>query len=186
MNWKPLATWTQQDQVGQVQGANGFQFIGSYYQNHQGANEKWMYDRNGNWFAITPDGNIRKWNNVSFATSPVIATVSPLVYDNPNLLFNAGLSQAQTAQMDQVQGTYGFQFIGSYYQNHQGMNEKWIYDRAYNWYAITPDGSIRKWNNVSFATSPVVASVAPAVYDHPDWLFAASGALSQAQQDQTN
>jgi hypothetical protein len=59
------------------------------------AQEKFLASSNnsnpsaGNLFLITPDGNLRQWNNSSALTSPIVANVGLAVYLNPDLIYNA-------------------------------------------------------------------------------------------------
>jgi hypothetical protein len=70
------------DQLGQLRDQFCFQFVGSYLVNCEGFGEKWFKDRLGNWFALTPDGFNSSARNV-------VATLSPLVFDDPDLLFRS-------------------------------------------------------------------------------------------------
>ncbi len=182
-----------QDQLNQLQASNGFHFAGSYYQNYSGLNEKWFEDRNNQWFVLKPDGSLVSGSG-NLATNPVLATLSPVVFDNPNLLFQAqgSLDPALVVSLAQFQASYGFHTVGSYYQNSTGFNEKWFKDQSGRWFALTPDGTLTLWSGSSFSTSLKVTTFSPAVYDNPNLLFnetslsvaaptgSAQGAITQA------
>jgi hypothetical protein len=67
----------------------GFRFNNSFYQNYLGLNEKWIWsDIEAAWYIMRTDGRIHKWlGGKTLGTQ--VAKVSPLVWDNPNLLFTA-------------------------------------------------------------------------------------------------
>jgi uncharacterized protein YkwD len=73
-------------------------YTGTYLQNAIGLNEKWLQSStsnqaNGGWYAILPDGEIRAWTGGN-STGPTIAQLSPAVYANPSLLYNAASATA--------------------------------------------------------------------------------------------
>jgi hypothetical protein len=76
------------DQLGQLQQTYGFHFGGNYRLNTLKLNEKWFQDRKGNWYVLTTDGRIQRWQHGSLSTQAV-ATVDLLVWDLPDLLFQA-------------------------------------------------------------------------------------------------
>jgi hypothetical protein len=103
-----------------------------------------------------------------------VTTVDPSVYADPQLLFQAPvmLTPSTLDQLGQLQQTHGFHFAGSYRFNTLNLNEKWFQDRNGNWYVLTTDGQIRRWQHGSLSTQ-VVATVDLLVWDLPDLLFQA-------------
>jgi hypothetical protein len=172
-----------QSQLGQLEETRGFHFAASYWQNYLGLNEKWLQDKSGSWYVITTNGELRPWQGSSRLGSP-IATVDPVVWDNPDLLFTAALSPSAQSQLGQLQDQFGFHFNGGYYQDYLGLNAKWLQDRSGNWYALFSDGTLKSWalvkGQVSFTT---VAKVDPAVYTDPELLFQAPATLTLAALD---
>jgi hypothetical protein len=174
---------------------HGFHFVGSYYQNSHGANEKWFQDRDNQWWALTPNGDLIKWDGKSFASSRQNANTTvhlsqytgataSFVFDDPNLLFNASvvLPASLLSELSQLRLDHGFHFVGSYYQNCDGANEKWFQDRDNQWWALTPNGDLIKWDGKSFASSrqnanttvhlsQYTGATAPLVFDDPNLLF---------------
>ncbi len=70
----------------------GFKALTSYSQNLQGLNEKWISDRNGTWFAILPNGELRKWGGSStnlMSAANLIATLDATFHTDPAKLWNA-------------------------------------------------------------------------------------------------
>jgi hypothetical protein len=77
----------------QLNQQHGFHpYNGSYYQNLWGQNEKWLVDKNGAWYMLLPTGQIYRWAQTVAATitpANLTATLSPAVYAEPRLLWNA-------------------------------------------------------------------------------------------------
>jgi hypothetical protein len=165
------------DQLGQLRDQFGFQFVGSYLVNCEGFGEKWFKDRLGNWFALTPDGSLVRWDGKSFNSSArnVVATLSPLVFDDPDLLFRAqvNLSADALAAAAQLQEQFGFHLVGSLMENLLGFGEKWFQDQGGNWFALVPDGSLVPWDRRSFASSAqkTITHLDALFYDDPELLF---------------
>jgi hypothetical protein len=71
----------------------GFQeYGGSYYQNMWGQNEKWLVGKNNVWYMLLPTGQLYRWaQSVAATLTPanLIATLSPAVYAEPRLLWQA-------------------------------------------------------------------------------------------------
>jgi len=166
------------DQLSQSRSDHGFHFAGSYHRNAHGANEKWFQDRDNQWWALTSDGDLVQWNGISFASSSQNTVhLSPIVFDDPNRLFNATLAMPASLQnqLSQSRLDHGFHFVGSYNQNAHGANEKWFQDRDNQWWALTSDGDLVKWNGISFASSKQNAGttvrLSAIVFDDPNLLF---------------
>jgi subtilisin family serine protease len=70
----------------------GLTYLGSYYQNAWGQNEKWLSSTNRTWYAILPSGQLRRWAGSMTATlqaANLIATLDPSFYADPSKLWNA-------------------------------------------------------------------------------------------------
>jgi hypothetical protein len=68
----------------------GLSTTGSYYLNKNGMNEKWLLDRNRNWYFILPNGEFRRWvgtNAASMLAANLVATFDPTYYANPKQLW---------------------------------------------------------------------------------------------------
>jgi len=64
---------------------HGFYSDGNYWTNYLGQNERWIRDSDHQWFYLLPGGELHQWND-SFDNSPLIATLSADVYEDPTLL----------------------------------------------------------------------------------------------------
>jgi subtilisin family serine protease len=70
----------------------GLTYLGSYYLNVWGANEKWLGGAGGVWYCILPNGELRRWAGTMSATltaANLVATVGTNCYADPSLLWNA-------------------------------------------------------------------------------------------------
>jgi hypothetical protein len=73
----------------------GFYTVGSYGVNPNGP--KWFVDRVGDWYAVFGDGTLKKWTGKTYNPAThlltdnfvTLATVDPLVWTDPTLLFGA-------------------------------------------------------------------------------------------------
>lgn len=69
-----------------------FNFLGSYYTNSRGANEKWVIGKNNIWYAIMPNGEVRRWTGTmpdTLTAANLIATLDVSYYNDPTKLWNA-------------------------------------------------------------------------------------------------
>ncbi|MCI0638951.1 MAG: hypothetical protein L0Y72_22935 [Gemmataceae bacterium] len=155
-------------QLSQLRTDQGFHFAGNFWQNWAGQKEKWFQDRLGNWFAITPSGDVFRGNMNNFVTN-----LGVLVFDDPTLLFHAKVivSAALQQQLSQLQTAHGFHFSGSYWVNWAGRGEKWFQDRKGHWFAITPNGDIWDGQNLRKPGKSPLAHLHGIVFDDPNLLF---------------
>ena len=81
-----------QSQAYQLKQQLGLKYMGTYYTNVWGQNEKWMSSTSGAWYCILPSGQLRRWAG-SMATTiqarNLIAILDPRFYADPSLLWNA-------------------------------------------------------------------------------------------------
>ena len=70
--------------------------------------------------------------------------MSGAVHADPGLLLGAPIhfTEAGLTRLAQLRRAHGFRFAGDYYLNYNGLNEKWLQDRAGAWHILTPDGSL--------------------------------------------
>ncbi len=78
---------------GQLREQYGFHFGGSFYQNYLGLGEKWLLDRQGLWYVLTPDGRLSKWSGGSDLIQ--VGALDPSIFTNMQLLFQAPASLSQ-------------------------------------------------------------------------------------------
>ena len=64
------------------------EFFVSLYENWGGRNERWLRGEDS-WYFITPDGLLFRWDESDKANGVQVATLAPLFYEVPELLYNA-------------------------------------------------------------------------------------------------
>ena len=174
------------DTLQQLKSTHGFHYVGSFHHNVHRDNEKYFQDRNGNWHFIRSDGKIYLWKGTITDRTGFVKEVSPLVYDNPHFLFNAALtlSSEQETLLNRLQTNYRFHYMGDFYFNASGQNEK--YFRNLNtgaWFSITPDGSIRQYQGTAELGTLIPEQVGiefdmSVFYENPYLLFRGNGTVS--------
>jgi subtilisin family serine protease len=238
----------------------GLNYMGSYYTNEWGQNEKWMSSAGGAWYCILPNGQVRRWAGSMSATlqpANLVGTLDASYYANPSLLWNAtpvatlglsvsgnrltisaptsatgnyqvtatvsngSLSASQTftvsiaaplqiapianqtmttggslsltlsgntsgitysasvigttaSQAYQLQQQLQLHYMGTYYTNIWGQNEKWMSSASGTWYCILPNGQVRRWAGTMAATmqtANLVATLSASYYTDPSLLW---------------
>jgi subtilisin family serine protease len=84
----------------QIDQAQHLNYMGNYYLNAYGANEKWMSGAGGVWFGIFPNGQVRRWAGTMAATlgaANLIGTLDASYYAIPSNLWNAPAATAPPA-----------------------------------------------------------------------------------------
>lgn len=111
----------------------------SFFENSIDLNEKWFQSAAGNWFYITPLGQVfDSGGSEPRADDLLIASLSRVYYDKPRLLFDASLVQLLGGQLLESRR-------GDHFQNWGGLDEKWLAAKNGRWYIIMPDGNIARW-----------------------------------------
>lgn len=149
----------------------GFIFSGNYYQNSSGKNEKWFQDRKNDWYIITPDGALSKWNGGSSFTALGV-TVDAQVWSNPLMLLAADLTQflSNADQRHFIDLMVRFEF--TYFPSYNGVTYKWLQDGNEQWYALRNDGLLFVWDNAMNDLDPnPVTSLNAVVWDDPNLLI---------------
>ncbi|GEM_PF-3421389 len=70
----------------------GLTYLGDYYTNVWGQNEKWLGGSGGTWYCILPNGELRRWAgtmNATLTAANLVTTVNANAYSDPSLLWNA-------------------------------------------------------------------------------------------------
>ncbi|MDF1745712.1 MAG: Calx-beta domain-containing protein [Gimesia sp.] len=60
---------------------------GNYHENWGGLNERWIRGGDDQWFYLTPNGNLNRWEG-SFQQSQLLAELDPSVYEDPMQLID--------------------------------------------------------------------------------------------------
>ena len=112
---------------------------GSYYTNDRGQNEKWIrgaYE----WYYILPNGEFYQWLGGAGLVGTLIATLDPDFHTHPERLHD----EAAGAHLDSLLGLQ-LNHNGRDFLNAEGLGEKWLKDRAGNWFFVKPNGQIARW-----------------------------------------
>jgi hypothetical protein len=155
----------------------------NYWTNFDGVNERWIKSDTGVWYIIEPNGNIV---TSDFATT--IASVNPLVWDDPSQLtgaapFTPALTATTPAQLGALRTQYGFFYAGSFDYSAFGDQEKWFQGTnpktgVTSWYAIYSGGGIWQWDPTQKNPFTLIAVVDVAVYQSPNLLLGADPRLA--------
>lgn len=76
----------------QLDQLHNFNYLGSYYQNGSGLNERWIIGANSVWYAILPSGEVRRWTGSvgdMMTSANLVATLDPSYWTDPSKLWNA-------------------------------------------------------------------------------------------------
>ncbi|MFO0864701.1 MAG: Ig-like domain-containing protein [Gemmataceae bacterium] len=92
---------------------------------------KWFLDRSGQWYSISANGELRK-----YGVNTLIATLSPLVFDDPSLLTTGHGRSRMLRRHSSANFALAHGFVSG--------GGKWFQDRNNQWHLINPDGTLRK------------------------------------------
>ncbi|MGF1581056.1 MAG: hypothetical protein ACFCD0_16955 [Gemmataceae bacterium] len=151
----------------------GLYVNGELYRDSLGREEIWVMSRDGRWHFLTPGGNLYEWNG-EFETSPLVATLNPLVFADLDLLLKPtleDLSPGSLGQRQVLQDQYDLYYFQSYYFHESARQKKWIVSGVERvWFYITSDGDIyrqgRNGNQAEF-----VMNVDRFFFDDPTLMF---------------
>ena len=126
------------DVVGAVDLSLDLRTTGNLYENWGGLGEKWMNSGSGHWYFILPSGSLYRWDGTAqTASGTLVANLSSVVHDAPDLLYNAS-----AAKLDLDLGLHS---SGDFFTNWGGAGEKWMRAANNDWYFIMPSGDLFKW-----------------------------------------
>jgi hypothetical protein len=147
----------------------GLRLQGSLSQNFGGQNEKWLLSSvNDNWYFIKPNGQLFQWDRTPRqATGTLAATLDPVYWHRPDLLYNAPNSDLAFA----IDQRLGLTFTGNFFLNSGWQNEKWLLGND-GWYFVKPNGEFWKWDGTANqATGTLMATLNADFYDNMQRLF---------------
>ncbi|MBM3993014.1 MAG: hypothetical protein FJ303_02495 [Planctomycetes bacterium] len=117
--WSANVISSTTGQAFQLKQQFAFKYLGNYYANIWGQNEKWLSSTSGTWYCLLPSGQLRKWTGSMTTTmqpSALISTLDARVYSDPSLLWNAqapaNLTLTVTGNQLMIQAPAGA--VGSY------------------------------------------------------------------------
>ena len=80
------------------------------------------------------------------------------------------------SQASRLTQSLGLRYLGSYFANSIGMNEKWLGGSGANFYLLLPNGDLRRWTGTTAnltASQNLIANLGAGVYANPDLLLKA-------------
>lgn len=165
------------DLARQIDRQLGLDSSGRYYENWGGWNEKWFHSTDGDWYFITPEGELYQWNGQSdLNQSHLYAILDANYYQEPTLLHDAYIPEKSLfALAYQIDQELDLDFTGKYYHNWGGWDEKWMLSNRSDWYFITPDGGLYRWmGGTDLRQSTHVLNLDSTFYSDPSLLHDAS------------
>jgi hypothetical protein len=89
----------------------GLRFRRSYYPNFAGLGEKWIASDSGQWYFITPDGSLYRWNGSRWnaSASELVATLDSTFHANPGQLHDAPQASVLVAASEEAVNPTGFE-----------------------------------------------------------------------------
>ena len=162
-----------------------FKTSGDFYENWDGAGEKWLQDADQAWYIIHPNGDLYRWSG-SGLTGTFIASLGAEVHADPYLLIDAAENAANngggnngggnngggnSGELVQIDTELGLTATVDEYDNWGGLNEKWMKGNAGVWYFITPDGSLYRWNGGAAGNTTLLYELDSSIYANPELLY---------------
>ncbi len=166
----------------------GFTSNGVYSENFGKKGEKWLKDRAGKWYFITPDGSLCQWDNKAGANGARIAILDDSYHLRPELLTQAKAAGSGATSDDLLKATaakldreLNLTQAAASNTNWGGLQEKWFRGNG-KWYFITPDGTLTRWDGTKSATGTVVGRLDDRFHENPARLAEAETELTDAEK----
>src|SRR5262245_14076210 len=135
--------------------------------NWGGAAEKWFTSK-GNWYFLTPDGELSRWDGTLHqASGERLATLPPVYYYFPDLVTKP--RNLDLASM--LNQCLGLQPTVSPLPNELGLGEKWLVGTGGARYFLLPDGSFYQATGANLGVRTLFASLSPTYYQNPASLY---------------
>jgi hypothetical protein len=166
----------------------GFTSNGAYSENFGKKGEKWVKDRTGKWYFITPDGSLYLWDRKAGANGTRIAILDDSYHLRPELLTQAKAAGSGATNDDLLKATaakldreLNLTPAAASNTNWGGLQEKWFRGNG-KWYFITPDGTLTRWDGSKAATGTVVGRLDDRFHENPARLAEAETELTDAEK----
>lgn len=144
----------------------GLTALSTMYENWGGKGEKWLKGRGEDWYFVTPDGSLFRWDGKPGSNGSRVAALDDSFYLKPELLHSAkarasaalsdDAAKAAAAKLDRE---LGLTPAAANTTNWGGLGEKWFRGNGGNWYFITADGAVTRWDKSSKARGTVVGTL---------------------------
>lgn len=166
----------------------GFTSNGFYSENWGKKGEKWVKDRAGKWYFITPDGSLYEWDKKTGANGTRIAILDDSCHIRPELLTQAKAAGSGAANDDLLKAAaakldreLNLTLAPASNTNWGGLREKWLRGNGKQ-YFITPDGTLTRWDGSKTATGTVVGRLDDRFHENPARLAEAETELTDAEK----
>jgi len=164
--------------------------LSTLYENSGGKGEKWLKGRSKDWYFITPDGSLYKWDGKAGANGARVAVLDDAFFVKPELLTEAKAARDSSISDDLVKASAArldrsleLNSAAASNNNWGGLGEKWFRGKGNEWYFITPDGTLTRWDKSPKATGKVVARLDGRYHEKPELLTEAETQLPQAERE---
>jgi len=164
--------------------------LSTLYENSGGKGEKWLKGRGSNWYFITPDGSLYQWDGKAGANGTRVAVLDEAFFVKPELLTEAKATRDSSISDDLVKASAArldrsleLSAAAASNNNWGGLGEKWFRGKGNQWYFITPDGTLTRWDKTAKATGKVVARLDGRYHEKPELLVEAETQLPQAERE---
>ncbi|MGF1580707.1 MAG: Ig-like domain-containing protein [Gemmataceae bacterium] len=135
-------------------------FSRSFFQNALGQNERWIRGNQG-WYFITPNGSLHPWRGKpDTAFDVTIASLDPIYYYRPELLYNASDEDYAYVLDQELQLT----FTGNLSENALGEGERWLRGEFGHWFYVKPDGGVYFWTRTLDPTNDIFVAQLDPIY----------------------
>jgi len=170
--------------------ALGLTALSTLYENSGGKGEKWLKGRGSNWYFITPDGSLYQWDGKAGANGSRVAVMDDAFFAKPELLASARATRDSSVSDDLVKASAArldrsleLSAAPASNTNWGGLAEKWFRGKGNEWYFITPDGTLTRWDKSPKATGKVVARLDGRYHEKPELLTDAETQLPQSERE---
>lgn len=131
------------------------QYMGDSLTNWGGSGEKWFQNHDRLWYYLTPDGRLYRWQpsgNRGLAGS-LAGQFPATFFADPQLL--------SRSYWRFLQSYYALSSDGGAYYNWGGRQENWFVSGNRQWYFLTREGGLYRWDGSTAAAGQLVAVVGP-------------------------
>jgi hypothetical protein len=143
----------------------GLRTTGNLFENFGGRGEKWVRAKDNAWYFITPDGAFYRWDGGAGASGELVTILDPAFHANPILLHEARSirnlnldDDLLSASAAELQNELLLRSSASEFEDWGGLGEKWIRGGSDDWYFVTPDGALTKWDGSGRAKGAFVGT----------------------------
>ncbi|MCA9063883.1 MAG: hypothetical protein KDA96_12515 [Planctomycetaceae bacterium] len=151
------------------------------FENWGGLGERWLRGGRSDWYFVTPDGTLFRWDGSNRATGEVLAVFDTRFHDDTSRLTQGMDHLSDDSRAFGLDQGLGLAVESTSYFDWGGRSEKWMRG-VDDWYFVTPDGSVYRWNRSGRADGTLVTKLQSAYYDDTSLMTSAAPVGSTAAQ----